>query len=64
MLNKTIGQILPEATAKFGDKTALIFGGRSSSFAEIDTLSNRVANGLTVMGIGPGERVTLYAQNS
>lgn len=63
MLNKTIGQILPEATAKFGDKTALIFGGRSFSFAEIDTLSNRVANGLTEMGIGPGDRVTLYAQN-
>jgi long-chain acyl-CoA synthetase len=63
MLNKTIGQILPEAAATFGDKTALIFGDRNFTFAELDLLSNRVANGLTAMGIEPGDRVTLYAQN-
>ena len=63
MLQKTIGQILPEATARFGDKTALIFGDRTLSYAELDHLSNRIAHGLSTMGIVPGDRVTLYAQN-
>lgn len=63
MLQKSIGQILPEAAAKFADKTALVFGDRTFTFAELDKLSNRVANGLTEMGIVPGDRVTLYAQN-
>ena len=63
MLQKTIGQILPEATARFGDKTALIFGDRTFSYAELDHLSNRIAHGLSAMGIVPGDRVTLYAQN-
>ena len=63
MLQKTIGQILPEIALKFGDKTALIFGDRTFTFAELDRLSNRVANGLTAIGIEPGDRVTLYAQN-
>jgi long-chain acyl-CoA synthetase len=64
MLQKTIGQILPEAAAKFGDKTALVFNGRNFSFTELNALTNRVANSLRDMGIGEGDRVTLYAQNS
>ena len=34
----TIGEIPRQAAARFGDKTALIFGGRRVSFAEIDRL--------------------------
>ena len=63
MLQKTIGQILPEIALKLANKTALIFGDRTFTFAELDRLSNRVANGLTAMGIEPDDRVTLYAQN-
>ena len=63
MLNKTIGQILPEAAASFADKTAMILGEHTFSFTELDALSSRIANGLTAMGIEPGDRVTLYAQN-
>ena len=64
MLQKTIGQILPEAAAKFGNKTALVFNGRDFSFIELNTLTNRVANSLQDMDIGEGDRITLYAQNS
>ena len=64
MLHKTIGRILPEAARRFADKTALIVGDRSFTFAEMDALSNRVANGLAALGVGKGDRVTLYAQNS
>jgi long-chain acyl-CoA synthetase len=64
MMQKTIGQILPEARARFADKTALIVGERSFTFAELDTLASRVADGLRRLGVGQGDRVTLYAPNS
>ena len=64
MLNRTIGQILPETAARFGDRTALVFGERSFTFAELEALTNRLASGLAETGIGAGDRVTLYAQNS
>ena len=59
----SVGEILPRAAARFGNKTALITSARSLSFTEIEALSNRVANGLTAMGIAPGERVTLFGPN-
>ncbi len=63
MLHKTIGQLPGEAAARFGDKTALICGDRSFSFAGIDGLATRLANGLASIGVEPGDRVTLYARN-
>ncbi|MEK9644702.1 MAG: AMP-binding protein [Alphaproteobacteria bacterium] len=63
MLQKTIGQILPETAARYPDKTALIFGDRTFTFAELDRLSNRVASSLAAKGVEKGDRVTLYAQN-
>ncbi len=60
---RSIGEILPASAARFGDKTALITETRSLTFAQTEELSNRVANGLTAMGIAPGERVTLFGPN-
>ena len=59
----TIGEILPEAARRFGDKAALIVGTETFSFADLETKSNRVANGLVSVGVQPGDRVTLYGQN-
>ena len=64
MLNRTIGQILPETAARFGDRTALVFGERSFTFGELEALTSRLASGLAETGVGAGDRVTLYAQNS
>lgn len=60
---RSIGDILPASAARFGDKTALITETRSLTFAKANELSNRVANGLTAMGIAAGERVTLFGPN-
>jgi long-chain acyl-CoA synthetase len=60
----SLGQVLPAAAAKFGDKTALIAGDRTFSFSELDQISNAFALSLTKLGIAPGDRVTLYAANS
>src|SRR5688572_30633311 len=57
------GEILPAAAARFGDKTALITAQRSLSYAELDDLTNRLAAGLVELGVTPGDRVSIYAQN-
>lgn len=59
-----LGDVLPEAARRFADGTALVVGEDRLSFAELDTLSNRVANGLVAVGVTPGDRVTLYGPNS
>jgi long-chain acyl-CoA synthetase len=62
MLNN-LGQVLPVGARKYGDKAALITKGRAFSFKELSDLSGRLANGLRGLGVGPGDRVTLYSQN-
>lgn len=60
---ESLGQILPHAAQRYGEKTALIIGDRSFTFTELDGLSNRFANALADLGVKPGDRVTLYAEN-
>ena len=58
-----LAQILTRAAARFGSKPALVTNTRTLSYAELDTLSDRVAAALAARGIAPGDRVSLYAQN-
>ena len=60
---ENLGQVLPVAAQKYGDKTALVIDGRSFSFNDLNHLSGRLANGLRDLGIAAGDRVTLYSQN-
>ncbi len=62
-MGETVGQILPEAARRFGDKTALVVEGEMFSFHDLEAMSNRVANGLLSIGVEPGDRVTLYGAN-
>jgi long-chain acyl-CoA synthetase len=62
MLNG-LGEVLPSAAARFGDRTALVFEDRRLSFVELDRLSNRLANALRGLGVAKGDRVTLYSPN-
>ncbi|MBT6202102.1 MAG: AMP-binding protein [Rhodospirillaceae bacterium] len=59
-----IGQIPAAAAARFGDREALVFEGRSFSFNELNDLVERAAGGLGDLGIAPGDTVTLYAPNA
>jgi long-chain acyl-CoA synthetase len=61
---QTLGEILPEAARRYGDKTALIFEGRSFSFNALEAATNSFANGLVQGGVAPGDIVTLYGPNS
>lgn len=43
---------------------ALVFEGKTLTFAELEQGANRVANVLLAHGVGPGERVGLYVERS
>lgn len=60
----SLGEVLPNAARRFGDKIALVIEGRSFSFRDLDGLSNALAGNLVKLGVKPGDRVTLYAPNS
>ena len=60
----TLGEVLPHAARRFGDRRALVAGERSFSFTELNALSSALAVSLAERGVGPGDRVTLYAPNS
>jgi long-chain acyl-CoA synthetase len=59
-----IGQILPRAEARWRHRIALVVGGRTFTYAELERDSNRLANALVGLGVAPGDRVTLYGLNS
>ncbi len=46
-----------------GDRIALVFGGQSFSFRDLDRRSNRAARFLESLGVRRGDRVALYAGN-
>jgi 2-aminobenzoate-CoA ligase len=59
--------VLLSARVRAGDgaRTAVLFGGRAWSYAELDALSDRIARVLTDdMGLIPGNRVLLRAANN
>ncbi len=60
---KTLGELLPMAAKRYGEKTALVVDDRTFSFDELDKLSNRLANGLSGIGVESSDRVTIYSQN-
>ncbi len=47
----------------YGDKTALWFEGRETSYKELEERSNQVANGLIAAGVKPGDRVAYLGKN-
>ena len=59
-----IGQIPAAAAQKFANKEALVFEGKTFSFSDINDLVERVAGGLSDLGIVQGDTITFYAENS
>jgi long-chain acyl-CoA synthetase len=60
----SLGEVLPAAAARYGDKTALIASDRIFSFRQLNALSDAFAVSLTKLGVATGDCVTLYAANS
>jgi amino acid adenylation domain-containing protein len=57
-------QLLTEAAARQPQRPAVVSGGATLSYGELDQLSTRVARALVRMGVAPGDRVALLAPKS
>ncbi|ADJ26100.1 AMP-dependent synthetase and ligase [Dehalogenimonas lykanthroporepellens BL-DC-9] len=55
---------LADAARRHGDRTAFKMGDRLLSYADLNTLSNGLANELVKHGVKPGTRIALLMENS
>ncbi|MGW6374985.1 acyl-CoA synthetase [Rhodococcus sp. NPDC055112] len=60
----TVDGVLRRSAAKFPDRTALTFDGRSRTYRELDDAVTRAAGHLLALGLAPGDRVAAYGTNS
>ncbi len=58
-----IGYQLSINAARNPQATALSFGGRCLTYAQLNDAASRLANGLLSLGIGPGDRVATLLHN-
>ena len=56
--------ILEDAASTWPDRPALDFAGRVLTYAELNTLADRMAAGLQAWGVGPGVHVGIYLPNT
>lgn len=61
---KLVHEFLALSARTYPHKTAILHGDRSASYAEIETLSNRIANLLVETGLAQGDRVLMVMENS
>ncbi|MFZ5618333.1 MAG: AMP-binding protein [Pseudomonadota bacterium] len=59
----TLCGVVEEQAAKIGGETALIFEGRSFTYAELDAWANRAAQALLALGLKRGDRLGWLARN-
>lgn len=60
----TVDGVLRRSAAKFPDRLAVTFEGRSHTYRELDTAVTRAARRLRAMGLEKGDRVAAYGVNS
>lgn len=58
-----LGRILSRAALHFKENYALSCAGKRRTFTEIETNSNRFANGLLNLGVKKGDRVAVFSDN-
>lgn len=63
MTDYNLASLLEDTAAEHPDRTAIVFGERRLSYAEVDAVSNMVAGLLTSRGIERGDKVALSCPN-
>ena len=61
---QTLGDLLRRSAARFPDKLAISCGGVAWTYAEFDRTCNRLARGLSSLGVTAGDRVAVLSRNS
>lgn len=64
MRSSTVADIVRRSAARFGARTAVHFGDRQWSYAELDAAVTRAAAQLRGLGCAKGDRVAAYGKNS
>ncbi len=59
----TLARFLRDGHTHHPEKTALIFAEQAWTYAEVDTLTDRLATNLLAQGLEPGDRVALHMSN-
>ena len=59
----TLVRFLRDGHTRQPEKTALIFGEQTWTYAEVDTLTDRLAANLLAQGLEPGDRVAFHMGN-
>jgi fatty-acyl-CoA synthase len=60
----TVDSVLHRSAVRFASKTAVVFGVREWTYAELDTAVSRAARWLTSQGLSRGDRVATLGHNS
>ena len=60
---RVIGNLVTDKALQHGDRTFLQFEDRRYSYGDMDVLSNRIANGLSELGVTKGMHVALMIDN-
>jgi crotonobetaine/carnitine-CoA ligase len=60
---RTIGRILADKADRIGARTFLIWEGQRTTYAELEAMTNRYANGFAAHGIGHGDHVAIMLPN-
>ena len=58
--DRNLGRVLYLQAKAQPDATCLLMDDRAYSFAEVNTIVNRYANGLQRLGLRPGDRVSIF----
>jgi len=60
---RTIGRVLADKVRRIPHRTFLRWQGRVFSYADLDTMTSRYANGFAALGIGHGDHVAVMLPN-
>jgi amino acid adenylation domain-containing protein len=61
---RLVQEFLEQSAQRLPEKIALVCGDDRLTYSQLDSLANRLANGLRNKGIQRGDRVALFLQNS
>lgn len=62
--NRPLFRLLHSAVRRFGNRPALVFGGRTLTYKQLDSEANRVANALRSLGVEKGTKVMILLPNT
>lgn len=61
---KSLGEAVRWHATQTPNKVAITFEGRTTTYQELDRASDRVANGLLALDVGPSDRIGILDKNS